>query len=186
MAVRNHFLDFSWPFFLLCLFVCFLCRMANNMFFKIKTFQKSLLFHDHKFHVTLKIYKLFSKQNYIKCKVTLKLQEFVTMSSCGEVWLVMEVREFSATSSRRHTRGLSAGLTCATRTLTAIAGQSFKLTLYLAFSTQNSQMLLQFNQSLRDVFTSTSIFTLNRKLPVIDNILAMCVSCAKRRASSGH
>jgi hypothetical protein len=74
--------------------------MANNMFLKIKTFQKSLLFHDHKFHVTLKIYTLFSKQNYIKCKVTLKLQEFVTMSSCGEVWL-MEVMEFSATNSRR-------------------------------------------------------------------------------------
>ena len=129
------------------------------------------------FFCTLKIYKLFSNQNYIKCKVTLKLQEFVTISSCGEVWL-MEVMEFSATSSRRRTRGLSAGLTCATRTLTAIAGQSFKLTLYLAFSTQNSQMLLQFNQSLRDVFTSTSIFTLNRKLPVIDNILAICASSA--------
>ena len=62
------------------------------MFIKLKH-SRSLLFHDHKFHVTLKIYKLFSKQNYIKCKVTLKLQEFVAMSSCGEVWL-MEVTNF--------------------------------------------------------------------------------------------
>ena len=88
---------------------------------------------------------------------TLKLHEFPANNSTGEGRLDNVVSKWSSANKILRIVGLLTVLTCATLTLRWSKLQSFSTILYVSFSMQYNHNSSEFNQSLFDVHTLTTI-----------------------------